>query len=131
MMYLCIAPITYCDAIPVKQPLTRDVACQCDAPYVKSVSIQTITQKLKRRSKAIQVKPFGHSVGISCSESVGTSLEPPYFTSTPTRRPQFEDTTINENSTCTSKPQTDVTYEPDVTQEGSEKVCQPLYKARK
>lgn len=49
-------------------PLTRDVACQCDAPSLKkSASIQTVTQKLKRRSKAIQVKPLGLSIGTSCS----------------------------------------------------------------
>lgn len=43
--------MSYCNAIPVIQPLTRDVACQCDAPSLKSVSIQMETQKLKRRSK--------------------------------------------------------------------------------
>ncbi|XP_058654197.1 uncharacterized protein LOC131553500 isoform X1 [Onychostoma macrolepis] len=103
------------------KPQTRDVACQCDAPYLKSVSLQTIKQKLKRRSKAIQVNPFGHSVGIYCSESVGTCLEPSCFTSTPIKRPQIEDTTINDSSTCTSKQLSDVTYEPDIAQEGSEK----------
>uniref|UniRef100_A0A8C1U4M5 Uncharacterized protein n=1 Tax=Cyprinus carpio TaxID=7962 RepID=A0A8C1U4M5_CYPCA len=43
----------------------------------------------------------------------------------------MEDTVFEESSTYTSNQCSDVTYEPDVTQESIEKVCQPLYKARK
>ncbi|CAM4697361.1 unnamed protein product [Leuciscus chuanchicus] len=82
-------------------PLTRDVACQCDAPSLKkSASIQTVTQKLKRRSKAIQVKPLSHSIGITCSaDNVGTSVEPPRLTSTPIKRPRMEDSAFSDSST--------------------------------
>ncbi|XP_043113698.1 uncharacterized protein LOC122358031 [Puntigrus tetrazona] len=101
--------------------LTRDVASQCDPPFLKSVSIQTRTQKLKKiRSKAIQVKPIGYSVGMSCSEGLGTSLEPQCFTSTPMKRPKIEDTATDDSSTCSSKQLPDVTNEPGITQEGVE-----------
>ncbi|KAK7147887.1 hypothetical protein R3I94_010420 [Phoxinus phoxinus] len=82
-------------------PQTRDVACQCDAPSLKkSASIQTATQKLKTRSKATQVKPLGHSIGISCSaDNVGTSVEPPRLTSTPIKRPRMEDRSFSDRST--------------------------------
>ncbi|XP_058654198.1 uncharacterized protein LOC131553500 isoform X2 [Onychostoma macrolepis] len=44
------------------KPQTRDVACQCDAPYLKSVSLQTIKQKLKRRSKGLFTLPPQNTV---------------------------------------------------------------------
>ncbi|KTG47210.1 hypothetical protein cypCar_00017264, partial [Cyprinus carpio] len=75
----------------------------------------------------VQVKPLGHSVGVS----VGTGIGAPCLTSTPIKRPRMEDTVFEESSTYTSNQCSDVTYEPDVTQESIEKVCQPLYKARK
>ncbi|KAG1925404.1 hypothetical protein F2P79_025564 [Pimephales promelas] len=55
----------------------------------------------------------------------------PCLTSTPIKRPRMEDTVFDESSTYTSNQCSDVTYEPDVTQESVEKVCQPSYKARK
>ncbi|KAG1926952.1 piggyBac transposable element-derived protein 4-like [Pimephales promelas] len=66
-------------------PITRDVACQSHTPPVKNVSAQTKTHKQKRRSKAVQVKPLVHSVGVC----VGTGA--PCLTSTPMKRPRTED----------------------------------------
>lgn len=66
---------------------------------------------------AVQVKPLGHSVGVS----VGTGIGAPCLTSTPIKRPRMEDTVFEESSTYTSNQCSDVTYEPDVTQESIEK----------
>lgn len=47
----CFCPTFNNFYVPVLQPLTRDVTCQCDAPFLKNVSIQTVPQKPKRRSQ--------------------------------------------------------------------------------
>ncbi|CAM4569172.1 unnamed protein product [Leuciscus chuanchicus] len=70
-----------------------------------------------RAKFAVQVKPLGHSVGVS----VGTGIGAPCLTSTPIKRPRMEDTVFYESSTYTSNQCSDVTYEPDVTQESIEK----------
>ncbi|KAK7173262.1 hypothetical protein R3I93_003162 [Phoxinus phoxinus] len=90
-------------------PVTRNVACQCHKPSFNNVSVQTETHKQKRRSKAVQVKPLSHSVGMS----VGTGIGAPCLTSTPIKRPRMKETVFDESSTYTSSQSSDVTYEPE------------------
>lgn len=103
------------------KPLTRDVACQCDPPNVKSVSVRTEKQKQKVRSKGVQVKPcWLQPVDTSFSRA---NSAPSCFTSTPIKRPRIEVSTFSENSKCTSKDLSDF-CEPNVKEEDSEKSVQ-------
>ncbi|XP_056318078.1 uncharacterized protein LOC130232288 [Danio aesculapii] len=106
------------------KPLTRDVACQCDPPTMKSVSVRTEKQKQKIRSKGVQVKPcWLQPVGTSCSDA---NSAPSCFTSIPIKRPRMEVSTISENSVSTSKHLSDF-CEPDVKEEDIKKSVQTAY----
>ncbi|XP_051515836.1 uncharacterized protein LOC127418939 isoform X4 [Myxocyprinus asiaticus] len=103
------------------KPLTRDVGCQCTAQTSKksvSVQVSCSVSKPKRRSKAIQVKPLGHSVGTS-SENFGTNPEPQVLTSTPIKCPRMEESKVefNDCSLVTVKEPTDFTYEPEIAED--------------
>ncbi|XP_048011268.1 uncharacterized protein LOC125244907 isoform X2 [Megalobrama amblycephala] len=66
---------------------------------------------------------------------LGFSFDPPFKTSTPIKRPRMENSTDEINTTWSGTTKESATlestYEPDITQEDSHKVCQPLYSAAK
>ncbi|KAG1949336.1 hypothetical protein F2P79_011370 [Pimephales promelas] len=99
-------------------PMTREVGCQCNGPVLKSVAVQAVlTQKKpKRRSKAIQVRPFGStSASVSCSDEDFPFKSESSFTSTPIKRPRMEDS--SEGTSYSSEEPTDDTHVPDIIQE--------------
>ncbi|KAG1949338.1 piggyBac transposable element-derived protein 4-like [Pimephales promelas] len=103
---------------PPARPMTREVGCQCNGPVLKSVAVQAVlTQKKpKRRSKAIQVRPFGStSASVSCSDEDFPFKSESSFTSTPIKRPRMEDS--SEGTSYSSEEPTDDTHVPDIIQE--------------